>query len=348
MLVFVFSFTSFGVILLLGGLRFATVEVEIYHQAISYFDLSTAAALSLIQMGVILFLLVLYSRLQNQIAGELQSVRATAISANKAKARLSIAGVLLIMFLLLFLPLSALVVRSFSAGDSGWTMRYYTLLTQNTRASILFVSPVEAIRNSILVAVATTAIATCLGLLTAVLLTKRSLLARLLDPIFMLPLAASAVTLGFGFIIALDEPPLNLRTSPLLLPIAHTLVALPFVIRSLLPALRRIPPQTREAAQTLGASPWKVLLTIDFPLIRQALAVGAIFAFTVSMGEFGATVFVARPEFPTIPVAIYRLIGQPGMTNYGQAMALSVILMAICGASFVIIDRLRPSEAGEF
>jgi thiamine transport system permease protein len=151
-----------------------------------------------------------------------------------------------------------------------------------------------------------------------------------------------------GFLIALDSPPLNLRTSPALIPIAHTLVAMPFVVRSVLPAIRAIPPHTREAASVLGASGLRRWLEIDLPLISRGLLVGATFAFTVSMGEFGASVFVARPEMPTMPVAIYRLLGQPGVSNYGQALAMSVLLMLICGVSFVLIERIRTAGMGEF
>jgi thiamine transport system permease protein len=166
--------------------------------------------------------------------------------------------------------------------------------------------------------------------------------------LFMLPLATSAVTLGFGYIVALDEPPLNLRASWVLIPIAHTLVAMPFVVRSILPALRAIPRTTRDAAAMLGATPLQRWRWIEMPMISRGLIVGATFAFTVSMGEFGASLFIARPDTPTIPIVIFRLLGQPGTDNYGQAIAMSVILMAVCAASFIIIERLRGIGTGEF
>jgi thiamine transport system permease protein len=164
----------------------------------------------------------------------------------------------------------------------------------------------------------------------------------------MLPLGTSAVTLGFGFIIALDEPPLNLRASLLLLPLAHTLVAFPFVVRSLLPALRGIKPSLREAASVMGASPWRVWRQVDLPIVGRALLVGAVFAFTISMGEFGATTLIARPQTPTMPVAIYRFLGQPGALNYGQALAMSTLLMLVCAAGMIAIERFRVGEIGEF
>jgi thiamine transport system permease protein len=193
-------------------------------------------------------------------------------------------------------------------------------------------------------------LALAIGLPTAWVLARHadSSWGRLLDPLLMLPLGTSAVTLGLGFIVALDHPPLDLRASPLLVPLAHTLVAFPFVVRSLAPSLRSIRPRFHQAAATLGATPWQVFRLVDLPLAGRALLVAATFAFTVSLGEFGATALIARPEYPTIPVAIYRLISQPGALFYGQAMALSTLLMLVTAAGMLAIERFRIAEIGEF
>jgi thiamine transport system permease protein len=162
----------------------------------------------------------------------------------------------------------------------------------------------------------------------------------------MLPLGASAVTLGFGYVITMGP----LRTSPVLVLIAHTLVALPFVVRSLLPVLQGIRPNLREAATVLGASPIRVWREIDLPILGRALLVAAVFAFTISMGEFGATSFIIRPNsgFLTIPIAIQRYLSQPGTLNYGQALAMSTILMVVCATGFIAIERIRYADIGEF
>ena len=200
-----------------------------------------------------------------------------------------------------------------------------------------------------LVAGGTVALSLFIGLISAYLLMGPPSPAKsVLDPLFMLPLGTSAVTLGFGYIIALDQPPLNLRASPWLLPLAHTLVAFPFVVRSLLPALRGMNPHWREAAGVLGASPARVLREIDLPIVARALLVGAVFAFTVSVGEFGATLLIARPNFPTMPVVIYRLLGAQGALNQGQGLAMSTLLMIVCAVGFILIERFRVGEIGEF
>ncbi len=197
-----------------------------------------------------------------------------------------------------------------------------------------------------LYALATVVVAGLLGTVSARLLTRPGRWRGWLDPIFMLPLGASAVTLGFGYVVSFSQ----LRTSPLLVLIAHTLVAFPFVVRSLLPVIEGIKPSLREAAAVLGASPWRVWREVDLPIIGRALLVGAVFAFTVSIGEFGATSFIVRPNsgYMTMPIAIARLLGQPGAANFGQAMAMSTLLMAVCTAGFLAIERFRFADVGEF
>jgi thiamine transport system permease protein len=347
-LVFVFTFTSFGVVLILGGPRFATLEVEIYYQAIGLFNLPMAAALSLVQVVVMFLTMLLYTRLQRHIASDAQRAQSVARIPRGRRQRILVLGIVAMIAVLLFLPLVALVIRSVTGGD-GLTLTYYQQLAVNTRTSVLFVPPIEAVANSLKFALAATVLAVCLGLTTAYLLARRSLrIASLLDPMFMLPLATSAVTLGFGYIIALDDPPLNLRTSPLLIVFAHTLVAMPFVVRSVLPLLRGIAPSIQEAARVLGAPPWQVWRLVDLPLISRGIMVGALFAFTVSMGEFGASLFIARPETPTMPIVIFRLLGQPGAQNYGQALAMSVLLMLVSASGFLLIERLRTAGVQEF
>lgn len=346
-LIFIFCFTSFGVMLILGGIRFATLEVEIYRQANSLLNLQIAAALSIFQLALMFALMLVYTRLQAQSNTDLQAAQTVARTPKTPREKLFVGGNIALMAVLLFAPLIALLLRSFWSAN-GWTLQYYAALSTNARGSVLFVPPLEAVGNSVVYALLTTVLSLILGLIAAYGLARRGRLSSLLDPIYMLPLATSAVTLGFGFIIALDEPPLNLRTSRALIVIAHTLVAMPFVVRSVLPALRSISPNVRGAAALLGASPTTILRLIDLPLIGRGLIVGATFAFTVSMGEFGASLFVARPETPTMPLVIFRLLGQPGALNYGQALAMSAILMGVCAISFVLIERARVLGIGEF
>jgi thiamine transport system permease protein len=349
LLVFIFCFSSFGVILILGGPRYSTIEVAIYRQAVHLFNLPMAAALSLLQICFMFAFMWVYTRLQRSASVPFapESLKTTQRDIVTNRDRVVVWGTVFLMLLFLASPLLALVVCSLSTG-SGVSLLYYRAIFQNAGQSIFYIPPALAIGYSVWFALVTLVLSLCIGLPVAIFLSRdRGLATSLLDPLFMLPLATSSVTLGFGYIIALDEPPLNLRTSLLIVPLAHTLVAYPFVVRSILPALRSIPAGLRESAVLLGAAPSQVWWKVTAPLIRMPLVVGAIFAFTVSLGEFGATIFLARPELPTMPLAIYRFLGRPGALNYGQAMAMSTILMIVTAAGFLLLERLRTGPGGE-
>jgi thiamine transport system permease protein len=362
LLIFIFNFTSFGVILVLGGPRYATMEVEIYYQTISLFNLPLAAALSVIQLVFTLVLTVFYTRLSARISRPLP-LRARRITQQRLvtwRSRFLAVIIIPILLALLTAPLFALATRSFIrldpargervVDDGGLTLDFYRALSESRRGALFYVPPITSISISLGYAATTIVLALALGLPASWALAQNieSPLNRILDPILMLPLGTSAVTLGLGFIVALNRPPIDLRASPLLIPIAHTLVAFPFVVRSLIPALRSIQPRLRQAAFVLGASPLRVLRFIDLPLVARAVLVAATFAFMISMGEFGATAIVSRPEYPTIPVVIYRFITQPGGQNYGQALAMSTILMSVTAAGMIAIERFRIAEIGEF
>jgi len=361
LLVFIFDFSSFGVILILGGPRFTTLEVEIFYQTTSLFNLPLAAALSVIQLGFNLVLTVLYTHLSNRISRplSLRSRRITQRPLRGWRQRMAAGAALIVIFSLLLTPLFALAVRSVTrlepergetTVEQGFTLDFYRALNEDSQQSAFYGPPAEAIRTSLTYAAGTVLLSLLLGLPAAWALARQggSFLTRVFDPIIMLPMGTSAVTLGLGFIVALSGPPLALSTSPLLIPFAHTLVAFPFTVRSLTPALRSIEPRLRQAAATLGATPGQVIRYIDLPLIGRAMLVAATFAFTISLGEFGATAVIARPEYATIPIAIYRFLGQPGAMNYGQALALSTILMLVCAGGLLAIERLRIADIGEF
>ncbi|MCL4247601.1 MAG: iron ABC transporter permease [Anaerolineae bacterium] len=343
-LVFIYTFTSFGVIVILGGPRFATLEVEIYRQVANIFDLPVASALSVVQIAFMFVAIGLYNRLEKRAGLALAQGAPPGRPPRNPGEWLMIAANQTIVALFLIAPLLALVARSFTTPQGALTLNYYAGLGENLRGSVLSVPPLQAVGTSIAIALVATALTVILGLMAARALTRRSGAPAWLETVFMLPLATSAVVLGFGFNVALDAPPLNLRTSVALLPIAHTLVALPFVLRSIVPALRSLPAHVEEAAQVLGANPIMTFWRIQLPLISRALAVASVFAFTMSMGEFGASLFVARPNNPTLPIAIFRLLGQPGEANYGRALALSSILLFVCAVGFALIERTQPTS----
>lgn len=353
LLVFLFDFTSFAVILLLGGPRNATLEVEIYVQALNMLNLPLAGVLSVVQMAFTIGLTVLYSRLAGQRAVPLAPrLKGEGMAyPETARQRILVYTTVAVLVVLLVLPLVSLAVRSVlpveagraTAGEvgSGLTLTYYRELFINRRGSLFYVPPIAAARNSLIYAGATMLISVVLGFFAAYALARPARINRWIEPALMLPLGTSAVTLGLGFILVFNRPPFDVRSFPALIPIAHSLVALPFVVRTIQPAIAAIPGPLRQAAAVLGASPLRVFWEIDVPIIARAALVGAVFSFTISLGEFGATNFLARPEYPTLPVAIYRFLSQPGALNYGQALAMSTLLMLLTAAGIVLMERLK-------
>ena len=349
--VFLFCATSFGIVLTLGGLRYSTVETEIYLLTTQFLDLRAASALSVLQLVVVSVLL--YGAQRTRSAREQALDRAPQRDATRRPRKGDLAVLLTtgVTLLLVAAPLLALVVRSLRR-DGAWTLQSYRDLA-TTGGDVLLVPASEALANSWRVAVDATLLALLLGVLVALVVSRpttgrggRAL--ATLDAVFMLPLGVSAVTLGFGILVTLDRPPLDLRSSVVLVPIAQALVALPLVVRTLAPVLRSVDPRQRQAAASLGASPWQVLLTVDLPVVWRPLLAATGFAFAVSLGEFGATSFLARPERPTLPVVIYQLISRPGEQNFGMALAASVVLGALIVVVMGLVERLRLGSVGAF
>jgi thiamine transport system permease protein len=354
LLVFMFDFTSFGVILLLGGSNFSTLEVEIYIRALKLPNLPLAAMLSVIQLLFTLIFSILYTRTINQVTAQPAPRFSAARPPKSLRERAFVFTVYCLLFTFFLLPLLSLPIRSLTRLEAdrgqrgevqyGFTTDYYEELFINRRGSLFYVPPIQAAKNSLGYAGLTVFLSLALGYPAAYALAKPTRLEKFLDPLIMLPLGASAAMLGLGFILSFGRA----LASPWFVPIAHTLIALPFVIRTLQPALASIPERLRQAASTLGASPFRVWQTVDFPILSRATLSAATFAFTVSLGEFGATLLLTRPEYPTIPIAIQRFLSQPGGLNFGQAMAMATLLMVLTTLSILFIEKLRLSNSGEF
>jgi thiamine transport system permease protein len=349
--VFLFCATAFGIVLTLGGLRYSSVETQIYLLTTNLLDLQGAAALSVLQLLVVAVLLVAAARARRTPDAAVSRIRVRL--RRPALADLPALAATLVLLVLVCGPIVSLVVASLRV-DGSWSLANYRALQTPGSHQALLVPVTDAVVNSLRIAVDATWMSLLLGLAVAAVVTRRSRtrserrLRAVLDGLFMLPLGVSAVTLGFGFLITLGRPPLDLRDSPLLIPVAQALVALPLVVRVLVPVLSGIDDRLRQAAATLGASPARALLVVDLPVIWKPLLAAAGFAFACSLGEFGATSFLVRDDRPTLPVVIFRLIGHPGDLNYGMALAGSVVLGATTAAVMLVVERLRVPSVGTF
>ncbi|MCL2422851.1 MAG: iron ABC transporter permease [Micrococcales bacterium] len=349
-LVFLFSATSFGTVLVLGGPHYGTVETEIYLQTTQFLNLRTAAVLSVTQLVVVAGVLALAARARAAQERALPSAETAPLAGGWPTGARLAAVTTAAVVTFLAAPLVALVTRSLRVGDH-WGVDHYAALAHEVPG--LGASPLDAALTSAQIAVDATWISLLVGGLLALVLSRRPrrrtpqrLLAGF-DALVMLPLGVSAVTVGFGLLLSMHHPfglDIDLRAHPMLVPAAQAAVAVPLVVRMVLPVLRAIDPRQREVAATLGASPGRVLATVDGPTGLRAMGLAAGFAFAVSLGEFGATSFLVRPDQLTLPVMVFRLIGRPGEASSGQALAAAVLLAVVSAAAVAGFERLRTGR----
>lgn len=326
-LVFTFCFTSFGVIMILAPQpRFATLEVEIYRLLSRLLELDNAAILTLLQLGVVSIMTLVYTRLQENLQ-RVYSFKPLASPRGWAK------GVLLaylaLTVLLILSPLMALLGQTFASG-------FPALAQLNTQQpSIGFTGLGPALKNSLMFALGSMVLSLALGFACAYAIVRGNW--KHLDNLSLWPLATSPITLGFGYLLAFPA----LAGSPWGIMLAHSLLAFPFVTRSLLPALRSLPYSLIEAAKTLGASSLGILCCIELPLLKKAFLSAASFAFAISLGEFGATLVLQNPDYATLPLAIFDRLSRPGLASYGAALALSSILMLLAAMVMILLEHLE-------
>ncbi len=339
-IVFVFTFTSFGVIRVLGDAGTSTIEVEIWRRATQLGDIGTAATLAVAQL-VLIAAVVGWSSWQQRRHSRALALRPLnrRLRPRPGRQRWLVGGTALAVGVVVVAPLVALVQRSLR-GSSGWSLAAWrTLGKAEARPGVsLGIDPLSAMLTSLRTAVVATALAVTIGALAALAIAASSRLGRWLDGALMLPIATSAVTIGFGILITFDQPPVDWRASPLIVPIGQALVAVPFVVRLVLPVLRGIDPRLLEAAATLGASPVRAWREVTLPHLRRPLILAAGLAAAISLGEFGATSFLSRRGTETMPIVIERLLGRTGAVLQAQAYALSTILAAATVLVVVALD----------
>ncbi|MFZ4518572.1 MAG: ABC transporter permease [Microthrixaceae bacterium] len=346
--VFLFCLTSFGVLVVLGGGAVSTLEVEIWVRATQQFDLSGAAVLAGLQVLAVVAALGLHARVTR---GE-RGAGGGRTSAPRPRARPSgfrqwagVAGAVLAVALVSGAPLVALLDRSLREPGGGRGAANWSSLGSVTAGTGLAVRPVDAVLVSLLSAGFAAVVAVLVAVPAAAVAARRP--GGFSDRTLLVPLGVSATTVGLGLVLAVGRPPVDLRRAWWLVPAAQALVAVPLVVRAVMPALRSIPAAALDAAAVLGAGPRRRWWSVELPMVRGAVAAGAALAVVACLGEFGATVFLARSDRPTVPVAIERLLGRPGAAGFGPAMALSCVLVLLCGLVLAAVDRLGERLPGE-
>ncbi len=348
LVVFLFCLTSFGIVLTIGGGTLRTIEIEIWLQTTRLYRLDVAAVLVCLQFLLVVAALIAHG-LVTRSRAPIVSVEVTRRRVAGWAERLSVTTISATVLTLSLAPVAALAIRSLRV-DGGWSWLNYSALSRPLVGSGGDITIAGALWSSVLVAVTSTAISMAVALPAAIVIAPGGRLGRVLDATLLIPLATSAVTVGFGFLLGYSSPALDLRSAWIAIPLVESAIAAPLVVRVLVPSFRSIDPRLVDAARSLGVSRWRRFATVVLPTISPAVGVGLALSFAVSVGEFGATSVLARTTSPTLPQVISRLLGRPGSSNLGRALAVSTILALLCAVVFGVAERFggRRTRALEF
>ena len=339
MLTFVFCFLSFSIPLIIGGYRYATIEVDIFTSIMTLLDFRTGSALAVIQITLSIAFMYLYLRSLDAYARReeqriMQRPRRMSLSELASLGGLLLIIYALFVFVFIVSPLLAVLYDSLHFNGQ-WSIENYRRIFSAEYNPMFGASTLDAIRNSLTFGFATVFLSLLVALPIAYAMHRWNFRGkRLLDVLATLPLASSAITLGLGYIRVFSGT--ALYYTPWLLIAAYTIISYPFVLRAVSASLKKIRPNLWEAALSLGAKEWKAFLKVELPLALGGLIVGAIFAFAMSIAELGATYMLAKPEYTTMTLAVYKFLGA---RQFGSASALSVLLMLISTAGFLLIER---------
>jgi thiamine transport system permease protein len=354
-LVFTFCLLTFGVVVVVGGMSNATIELEIYRQFTGIFDDSKAGALLTVEILIVALSTGIYLWSSRKTDQGSSISRGVGLKRNRTGSRKTLRSVLIIAYasLLLLLvvgPMAAVVHDSFVEkvdGEEEYTTRWYDSLISRENDPTIGVSPMGAIINSLMFGFLTVVVSVPMAVITAYAIDRKPFRGkRLLDGLLLFPLGVSTIALGLGMIKGFSQGWLDLTGTWMAVLIVHTVIAFPLGVRAVLSVKRSIPDDLVKASRTLGASRLGAFLTIELPLLLPGILIASVFAFTISIGEFGATLMVSSPEYTTMPLALYKFIA--GGRDFGSATAYSTILMLVTFTSILTMDLLaRRSMKGE-
>lgn len=317
-LVFIYCFTSFGVIAILGGVSRRTLESEIFTQAVRLGNTSTATALAVLQAIIIGAVLLITRRNSRSLSISLH-VSAPQPLGTKPRHHTTPLIFTAIAIAIVASPLVGTLYRSVFVNGEFSLAAWRTIFSGSLPA--LSVTPQSVITTSLVFAIAAACVCVPLALSVSTASAPRVL--------FSLPLAVSAATLGIGLIVTFNTSPYAWRSERWLIPVIHAAIALPLVIRALEPATRAIPASLRNASATLGASPFTTWRRVDLPLLKPALLRATGLSMAISLGEFGATSFLSRSGSTTLPIAIAQLLGRPGVATQQAGFVLAALMVLV-------------------
>lgn len=265
-------------------------------------------------------------------------------SRSERAGRAALIGFSVLVFAFLVLPILAVIPLSLNPTtflvfpDGEFSLRWYRTLAESPQWT-------HAFGNSLKIAVATTLIATPLGTLAAIgLAYMRSRAKTAIVALITAPLVVPVVVVAIAFYFLFA--PLGLVNGSLGLIVAHTALAVPFVVIVVHAALRGLDTELLRAAASLGAPPLTILFRVLVPLIAPGVAAGAVFAFMTSFDETTVALFIAGPEQRTLPIQMFEGVREQISPAIAAAATLLIIASTLLlGAAELLRrrgERVRP------
>ncbi len=343
-LVFIFCFLSFVIILVIGGARFATIEVSIYTYYNVFSDFRSGSALALFQTIFSLIFIYVYIKSGEKVRqGILQRVQKNKKSLFESKNTFYLSAIYLIFILLLIiLPLFVIFFNAFIVKGGGFSLANFKKLFSNSYNYITGVTPFHVILNSVVFAIYTMLFSNVIALFSAYGIKNIKKGKGFLTSLFMLPLAISPITIALSFLISFQGARFILN-SWIIIVVAHTLIAFPFALRTFLPVLESTSESFVYAAESLGLNRFKTFFHVDLNLLKAPIVASAVFSFAISVGEFGATYMLYKVKYTTMPIALYRFLAG---RHFAVASAMGTLLALVSFIAFIFIDRLKNEEVG--
>lgn len=251
---------------------------------------------------------------------------------------------IVLVFIFLYLPIAVLFIFSFNTSRmnivwEGFTAKWYGSFFRNEQL-------MDALGNSLLIAVLTTAISTAVGTLGAVGMERYDFPGKkLIDDLLYIPIVIPEIVLGISLLSFFTL--LNMELGILSITISHCTFCIPFVLVNVRTRVAGFDHAQEEAAMDLGANRLRTFFRITLPELMPGVTAGAVLSFMLSMDDVVISFFTTGPQCNTLPLKILSMI-KTGVTPEVNALSAVIMLIFILGVSFYTqfqVQKMRRNAA---
>jgi thiamine transport system permease protein len=345
LLTFLFSALAFASPILIGGPSWYTIEARVWSLDQNFAEPGAASVLAFVSVLLLAVPTVIYLLL----AARLRSGASRGGSPPRPidwrnPATLATGAVCAVGLGTVALLLGLVVARAFAPLGPGQPLgSALTGLFSDQVTSRLGISAYSAIANTLLFAGLASAIAVVLALVSGHAIARRAGAARAVGGLAFAPLLVSPVVLSFALSSYWLPSIGGASTVGVLIIVSQATLALPFALQGIGISLASLSPGPREAARSLGASPWRAYLDVELPMIASGLRTAALFAFALGLGEFTATNFLATAPTTTLSVMLYRL-DAIRRAAYAQSVAGILVLLSLVAFLLIAVAGGRRAD----